>query len=73
MKYELTNSVVLSETVINENEYSVDIELYIHPTDGIAPDFHKTITVVSDNKQTGFEVDAQREQEISIFIENINK
>jgi len=73
MKYELTNSVVLSETVINESEYSVDIELYIHPTDGIAPDFSKTITVVSDNKQTGYEVDVQREQEISIFVENINK
>lgn len=73
MKYELINSIVLSETVINENEYSVGIELYLHPTDGIAPDFNKTITVISDNKQTGFEVEKQREQEISIFIENINK
>lgn len=73
MKYELINTIVLSETMINDSEYSVGIELYIHPTDEIAPDFTKTITVVSNNSQTGFEVDAQREQEISIFIENINK
>ena len=73
MKYELINIVIRPEAVINENEYSVGIELLIHPIDNVAPDFWKVIEVVSNNKQTGFEVDKKREQEISIFIENINK
>ncbi len=73
MKYELTNSIVLSEVTIDENTYSVGIELYIHPTDGIAPDFTKTITVESNNKQTGFEVDEQRTNAINSYISEINK
>jgi hypothetical protein len=73
MKYEVISSQVLSEVAIDENLYSVEIGLYIHPIDGIAPDFNKNITVVSNNKQTGYEVDAQRKQEISIFMETLNK
>jgi len=72
MKYELINTIVLSEVTIDENLYSAGIELYIKPTDGVAPEFCKSITVESNNKQTGFEVDEQRAKEISIFMENIN-
>lgn len=73
MKYELTNSIVLSEVVIDNDNYSVDIELYIHPTDGIAPDFTKTIKVDSTNSMTGYEVDTQRTQAINSYISEINK
>ena len=64
------------ETIIGQeptDEFEVIITLGIHPTDEIAPDFSKSIIVKSNNTQTGFEVDIQREQEIQNYINQINQ
>lgn len=73
MKYELINTILRPEVVIDENSYSVGIELNIHPTDNVADDFWKVIEVVSNNSQTGFEVDEQRAKAIEDYINQINK
>jgi hypothetical protein len=72
MKYELTKTDYSGETVINETEYSVNITLGLHPLDNFTPDFSKTITIVSNNSQTGFEVDTQRETAITSYLNTIN-
>jgi len=53
------------------DDYEVTITLGIHPTDGIGADFSKDITVTSNNSQTGFEVDIQREQAVSDYMQSI--
>lgn len=73
MKYEIIAIDFSAETVINENEYSCNITIGLHPTDNIAPDFSKTITVISENKLTGFDVDKQRQLVIDNFLIEINK
>lgn len=60
------------EEIINENEYSIDITIGLESTDGIVPPFSKTITVISDNSMTGFQVDAQRDQAIDDYLDLIN-
>ena len=62
------------ETVTGQeetDEYDVTITMGIHPTDGIGADFSKDITVTSSNAQTGFEVDIQREQAVSDYMQSI--
>lgn len=54
------------------DSYEVTITLGIHPTDGIGADFSKDITVTSNNSQTGFEVDIQREQAVADYMQSIN-
>ncbi len=54
------------------DDYEVTITLGIHPTDGIGTDFSKDITVTSNNSQTGFEVDIQREQAVADYMQSIN-
>jgi hypothetical protein len=72
MKYELIKHDYGVETSSDEeNNYSITITLALHPTDGIAPDFSKDITVVSNNSMTGYEVDIQRQAEIAAYISNI--
>jgi len=61
------------EKIIDENSYSVEITLGLESVDGVVPPFSKSITVISNNSQTGFEVDAQRELEISNYMKEINK
>lgn len=61
------------EKVIDENSYSIEITLGLESVDGVVPPFSKSITVISNNSQTGFEVDAQRELEISNYMKEINK
>lgn len=78
MKYELINKSISPEIEIYENgiktdTYKVIITLGLHPTDNIANDFSKDIIVTSNNAQTGFEVDVQRQQEIDNFILLINQ
>ncbi len=73
MKYELKQSNWSAETVIDDDAYSVDFTLAIKPTDDIAPMFTKTVTVTSSNAQTGYEVDAQREQAITDYMISINQ
>jgi len=63
------------ETITGKEEtddYEVTITLGIHPTDGIGADFSKDITVKSNNSQTGFEVDEQRQQIVTDYMTQIN-
>jgi len=53
------------------DDYEVTITLGIHPTDGIGTDFSKDIIVKSNNSMTGFEVDIQREQAVSDYMQSI--
>jgi len=82
-KYELIGTPILSNEwdvyTTDENgnsvltdSYSVTITMAFHPTDGIAPDFTKSIVSTSTNPQTGTEVNAQRQQEVLDFIAYIN-
>lgn len=64
---------IQADVSIDDETYSNDIVIYIEPIDGIAPRFTQVIKVVHSNKQNGFEVDAQREEEIIKFVESINK
>jgi hypothetical protein len=72
MKYELIKTDYSAETVISETEYSVDITLALHPLDNFTPNFSKTISVTSTNTMTGFEVDTQRENAITSYLNTIN-
>lgn len=60
------------ERPIDENTYSIEITLGLESTDGVVPPFSKSITVISDNSMTGFQVDTQRELEISNYMNEIN-
>lgn len=89
MKYELIKTDISKEypctkDILDEDEnvigqeadtenYYVTITLGIKPTDGIAPEFSKDITVTSSNQLTGFQVDTEREQEINDYMESINE
>jgi len=73
MRYEHINTGYEPEISIDEDTYSINITIGLRATDGFIPNFSKTITVVSSNSQTGYEVDAQREKAITDFIEQINK
>jgi len=66
------NDVVIGQEADTENYYVI-LTLGIKPTDNIAPEFSKDITVVSSNSLTGHEVDAQREQAVQDFMESINE
>lgn len=87
MKYELIKTdisaeqpvmidIVEDDIVVGQEidpaKYKVTITIGIHPTDGIGADFSKDITVTSNNLQTGFQVDTQREQAVNEYIANIN-
>jgi len=73
MKYEKTGLGYGVETIIDENKYSINITIGLHPTDNIAPNFSIDITVTSDNSQTGYEVDEQRNKAIEDYLKLINK
>ena len=73
MKYELENFKVSTEVPIDEKTYSVDIHLSIKPDNDLVPSFLRTLTVISNNAQTGYEVDEQRTNEINSYISEINK
>ena len=87
MKYELIKTDISTERVIfqeiigenNEtqkiptDEYEVDITIGLKHIDNFIPPFSKTITVKSNNSQTGFEVDEQRQLAIETFINEINQ
>jgi len=73
MKYEKTGLGYGVETIIDENKYSINITIGLHPTDNIAPNFSIDIIVESDNSQTGYQVDEQRNKAIEDYLELINK
>lgn len=77
MKYELIATNISAERPVFEGEketdkYQCTITLGLHPIDNIAPNFSKDLTSVSDNSQTGFEVDKQRKEEIESYLKEIN-
>lgn len=73
MKYELIDKQVRIEVPIDDETYSVDIFLSIKPDSDLVPSFVKVLTVISNNKQNGYEVDEQRELEINNYLSEINK
>ena len=88
MKYTILQTDISSERVIMQditdeqgniigqdptNEYEVDVTLCLKHEDNFIPPFSKTITVRSNNSQTGFEVDVQRQQEITNYLNLINQ
>lgn len=88
MKYTILQTDISSERVIMQditdeqgniigqdptNEYEVDVTLCLKHEDNFIPPFSKTITVKSNNSQTGFEVDEQREQAIQDYLTQINQ
>ena len=67
--------VIVDGIVVNQeptDTYDVTLTLQIHPTDGIAPDFSKTIDVNSHNNMTGFQVDEQRDLAVDNYLQAIN-
>ena len=61
-----------AETTIDANSYSIDITLPLQDTGSLKNAFSKTITVISDNVQTGFEVDLQRQKAVEDYLIEIN-
>ena len=73
MAYILADTQVRTEVPIDEETYSVDIHLSINSDNELIPSFTKVLTVISNNKQNGYEVDEQRTNEINSYISEINK
>lgn len=61
------------ESVIDTDSYSIDITLPLITNDELAFQFSKTISVVSQNSQTGYEVDAARATAVTNYLIEINK
>ena len=72
MKYEKIGLGYGAETVIDADRYSINITIGLHPTDNIAPNFSMDIIVESNNSQTGYEVDAQRNEAVNNYLISIN-
>lgn len=53
------------------DSYEVTITMEIHPTDNVASNFSRDITVTSHNDMTGFQVDDQREQAVADYMQSI--
>lgn len=61
-----------NETPADENgNYSINITLGL--VDKHGTELSKSLTVVSNNSQTGSQVDLQRKREIAQFMKNLNK
>jgi len=61
------------ESVIDTDSYSIDITLPLITNDELALQFSKTISVVSQNSQTGYEVDTARAAAVTNCLVDINK
>lgn len=74
MKFELIKQDIGLETETDDNgNYSVNITLGFKSDDDFIPPFSKDINVISNNSQTGFMVDEQRQAAVLKFVEEINK
>jgi hypothetical protein len=74
MKFELIKQDIGLETETDkEGNYSVNITLGFETDNDLIPPFSKDITVTSNNSQTGFMVDEQRQAAVLAFVEEINK
>lgn len=72
MKYEKIGLGYGVETIIDAEKYSINITIGLHPTDNIAPNFSIDIIVESNNSQTGYEVDTQRNDAVNEYLNLIN-
>lgn len=56
-----------------EGEYSIDITIPLISNDNLHIQFSKTINVINNNNQTGYEVDKIRLKAIQDYLIEINK
>lgn len=61
-----------SQVITPTNKYFVAITLTIQDTESMANLFTASLTVTSDNLETGFEVNAARNQAINDYLDLIN-
>ena len=64
--------VIDVEKQIDSLYYSNILHVYFEDSHGIVPTFIKDTNVVSNNNQTGFQVDAQRMQAITELKGRVN-
>lgn len=61
------------ESVIDIDSYSIDITIPLVTNDELAFQFSKTISVVSQNSETGYEVDTARALAVANYLVEINR
>ncbi len=61
------------EAVIDTDSYSIDITIPLVTNDEWAFQFSKTISVVSQNSETGYEVDTARALAVANYLVEINR
>lgn len=61
-----------SQVITPTNKYFVAITLTIQDTKSIANPFTASLTVVSNNLETGFEVNSARNKAINDYLDSIN-
>lgn len=61
-----------SQVITPTNKYFVAITLTIQDTKSMANPFTASLTVTSDNLETGFEVNAARNKAINDYLDSIN-
>ena len=71
MAYELVDWLIKPEETIDEHTYKVGINIVIKTSDNVV-EFTRDIEVISFNSQTGYEVDQQREQAVTNYINQLN-
>jgi hypothetical protein len=73
MRYEIIEQSVTAEIATTENKYKVTISVAIKDTECLIPNFSKYFEVESDNAQTGFEVDVQRQSVVNAYLSELNQ
>ena len=63
---------VANETTIDAAKFKCNLIINIGFDNPKFDEFSKTIESISDNSQTGYEVDTQRENEITEYIATLN-
>jgi hypothetical protein len=71
-RFEPINTVVDVEYQLTDTLYSASVYVQFKDVKGIIPIFSKDTNVVSSNFQTGFQVDAQREQAVNELVGRVN-
>jgi hypothetical protein len=69
----LKSYIVESETQINDNDFRSVLTIIVGvvgDANNVIPDITNQVIVVNSNTQTGFEMDAQRQQESESFVQN---
>tara|TARA_R110000868_G_scaffold244332_1_gene500517 strand:- start:4 stop:237 length:234 start_codon:yes stop_codon:yes gene_type:complete len=61
------------ETILDIDTYSINITLPLQTNDSLAIPFSLSVEVISNNSQTGFEVDTQRQLAVDNYLIAINQ